>query len=96
LTATAQLYLEVLAMYICQYSNLAQSVKWFRLAAEQGHALAQFNLGQCYGSRNCDQTYAQNSHLQFSVIKYIWQQQPQLYPPQRFCLTPCGLMQESD
>ena len=26
----------------------AEAVKWFRKAAEQGHAGAQFNLGYCY------------------------------------------------
>lgn len=28
--------------------NYAEAVKWYRMAAEQGHAEAQFNLGYCY------------------------------------------------
>jgi TPR repeat protein len=28
--------------------NYAEVVKWFRKAAEQGYATAQFNLGVCY------------------------------------------------
>ena len=26
----------------------AEAVKWFSKAAEQGHAVAQYNLGECY------------------------------------------------
>jgi TPR repeat protein len=28
--------------------NYVEAVKWFRKAAEQGHAIAQYNLGNCY------------------------------------------------
>jgi TPR repeat protein len=28
--------------------NLFEAVRWYRLAAEQGFAIAQFNLGYCY------------------------------------------------
>ena len=28
--------------------DYAEAVKWYRKAAEQGHAVAQYNLGWCY------------------------------------------------
>ena len=31
-------------------TNYVEAVKWFRKAAEQNHAQAQFNLGVCYGN----------------------------------------------
>ena len=31
-----------------EQSNYAEAVKWFRKAAEQGHADAQYHLGWCY------------------------------------------------
>jgi len=30
------------------YRNKSASLKWYRKAAEQGHAAAQFNLGEMY------------------------------------------------
>ncbi len=32
----------------CKEKNYSEAVKFFLLAAEQGHAKAQYNLGVCY------------------------------------------------
>ncbi len=39
-----------------------EALKWFRMAADQGHAMAQFNIGVMYGkglgvSKNTEQAY---------------------------------------
>ena len=40
--------------------NYAEAVRWYRLAADQGHALAQSNLGIMYGEgRGVPQNYAE-------------------------------------
>ena len=54
-----------LAAYVKQ--DYAAAVKWFRLAAEQGNAQAQFNLGLMYGNgQGVPQDYVQ-AHKWFNL-----------------------------
>ena len=56
---------ELIEIYLkgCEYDNAGQyakAVEWFRIAAEQGHADAQCDLGYMYGSgRGVTQDYAE-------------------------------------
>ena len=42
----------------------AEAVRWFRLAADQGHAIAQFNLGVMYANGD--------GVLKDSVLAHMW------------------------
>ncbi len=47
--------------------DYAEAVKWYRKAAEQGHATAQYNLGVMYGNgRGVTQDYV-HAHMWFNL-----------------------------
>jgi len=60
--------------------NYAEAIKWYRKAAEQGHADAQFRLGICYGDgKGVPQDYTE-------AVKWLRKAAEQENAHAQFCL----------